>query len=329
VLRLLYNLKIRRRLFGSLVAVAFLLAVVATLGSGVLDKEIRRKLTKALQRKEAEIHELLLQADAKARNGQHPKAIAIYLTALARNPAGQRRHRFFELKQRTRIGLSKSLAEVGKNRQAKEIARSILREEPEYWYAHKHLGEVLTLAGKAEQAAKHYSDALRVNPSDQATLSALTEILAEKGQRKPLIEAYRQYLRAYALGTLKIWLDDVLVFERDIVINGSRQRVRIPHPGDGRLRMTCLFNDQPVGLWLGEIKARSSDPMSEMFLEDHQRGSEDIVRTRIGIPPALEPSAEIRLAGDTKFLELSLAASKPWTEAMTRQLRRAVYGNPR
>ena len=327
--RLLYNLKIRRRLFGSLAAVAFLIAVVATFGSGVLDKEIRRKLTKALERKDAELQELLVEADAKARNGHHREAIAIYLAALTQNPAGQRRHRFFEVKQRTRIGLSKSLAMIGKNRQAKEIARSILRDEPEYWYANKHLGEVLALAGKAEQAAEHYRDALRANPSDLPTLSALTEILAERGQREPLIEAYRQYLRAYALGTLKIWLDDALIFERNIVINGSRQRLRIPHPGTGRLRMTCLFNDRPVGLWIGEIKARSTDPMSEMFLEDPRPGSEDIVRTRISTPPTLEPSAEIQLDGDAKFLEMSLAASKPWTEAMTRQLKRAVLGNPR
>ena len=327
--RLLYNLKTRRRLFVSLIAVAFVAAVTVTFGSGVLDKEIRRKLTRTLQRKDAQIQELLGQAEAKVRAGRHLEAVAIYLTALARNPAGQRRHKFFDLKQRTRIGLSKSLAEIGKNREAKEVARSAVSEEPEYWLAHKNLGDVLALGGKAERAAEHYRDALRINPSDQATLSSLTEILAERNHRESLIEAFRQYLQAYALGTLKIWLDDELITERNIVLNGSWQRLRIPHPGAGSLRLTCMFQEQAVGIWLGEVKALASDPMSEVFLETGRPKSEDIVRMRIGTPPAPQPTAELQLDDDAKFLEVHLAVSKPWTKEMTMQLKRAILGNPR
>ncbi|MFT5152672.1 MAG: hypothetical protein ACI841_002671, partial [Planctomycetota bacterium] len=40
--KLLYNLKIRRRLLVSLISVAALLALVVTLGSGPLDNVIRR-----------------------------------------------------------------------------------------------------------------------------------------------------------------------------------------------------------------------------------------------------------------------------------------------
>lgn len=325
----LYNLKIRRRLAGSLALVACAIAAMIALGSGVLDDKIRRKLDRTLQRKDVELEGLIGRAEGKVRNGRHLEAIAIYLTALDRNPAGQRRHKFFGLKQRARIGLSRSLTEVGEHGKARRIAEVVLREEPEYWYAHKNLGDVLARGGKAEKAAEHYRNALRGNPSDQETLSALTENLAERSLREQLIEAYRQYLQAHALGTLQVRLNDALVFERDIVINGSWQRLRMPHPGSGRLHVTCLFNDHPVGVWLGEINALARDPMTAVFLEDYQPRSEDVVKMRIGTPPALAPTAEIQQEDSAKFLELHLAVSKPWTDEMTKQLKRAAIGNPR
>lgn len=325
----MYNLKIRRRLFGSLIAVAFVIAAMLTLHSGVLDDKIRRKLDRTLRHTENELQQLIEQAEAKARNGRHLDAIAIYLKALDRNPAKQRRQKFFTLKQQIRTGLSQSLVEVGRFKQARAIAQSTVREEPEYWYAHKILGEVLDREGKTEKATEHYVRALQANPSDLETLTALTEILAESGLREELANAYRNYLQSYALGKIQIRCNDALVFERNIVINGSWQRLRIPHPGDGQLRVTCLLNNQPVGIWLGEINSLTSDPMSAVFFEDDRERTTDILTMRMETQPALQPTAQVERNGEAKFLELHLALCKPWTAEMTRKLKRAVIGNPR
>ncbi len=325
--RAVYSSKTRRRL--SLITVFVLLLVVVLVGLGAFDRAIESGLKRALRHKDVELQDLIGQAESKVRGGHHLEAVAVYLAALARNPAGQRRHKFFELKQRTRMGLSKSLAHIGKRRRARALAEVAVREEPEYWLAHKNLGDVFLLTGKAEKAKEHYRDALGINPVDMGTLVALTGILAEDDEREALVEAYRKYLEAYALGSLKVWLDDNLVLERDVVMNGSWQRLHIRFPGNGRLRLRCSFEEEPVGVWLGEIRALTLGPMRELFLGEDARERADVVKMRIGAAPTLEPSSIVEVDGGTRFLAFDFAVSKPWTESMTRQLRKAVRGNPR
>jgi tetratricopeptide (TPR) repeat protein len=329
VRKLLYNLKIRRRLLVSLISVAALLALVVTLGSGPLDNVIRRKLTRVIKNKDAELQELLDQAESKSRNGKHREAIGIYLTALTRNPARQRRHRFSNLKQRARIGLSQSLAAIGKHGQAKKIAMTVARDEPEYWHAYQNVGNILSDGGKTDQAIDYYRNALRINPTDLETVTVLLEILEEEGRRQEVAELCRGYLESYALGNLKIWLDDAEVHECHVLINGTRQRIRIPHPGNGRLRLRCELDGQQVGIWLVEAKSLDHDPMSKMFLEGGRRTKEDIVQMRMGAAPAMDASVDVAADSTSKFLSLDLVASKPWTETMTKKLRKAVAGNPR
>jgi hypothetical protein len=93
--------------------------------------------------------------------------------------------------------------------------------------------------------------------------------------------------------------------------------------------LTCELDGQPVGVWLGEVKPLDHDPMSRMFLEDGQQPKEDIVQMQIDAPPSMDATTDISFDAATQNLSFELVASKPWTVALTKKLRKATTGNPR
>ena len=69
--------------------------------------------------------------------------------------------------------------------------------------------------------------------------------------------------------------------------------------------------------------------MATMFLETHRSTREDILRMRIDTAPVMEMTATIAFEASTQFLSLNVLTSKPWSDKLTKQLRKAITGNPR
>jgi len=329
VRKLLYNLRIRRRLLLSLISLGAIGAFVFVLKSGALDNTIRRRLSRMIKNKDAELQELVAEAESSSRNGKHREAIGKYFTALTNNPSKQRRHRFSAFKQQARIGLSQSLAAIGKHGRARDVAMTVAQQEPEYWYAYKNIGRILEDGGKADKAVEFYRSALQINPTDLDTVSTLIDIFEEAGQREEVVALCRGYLQSYALGNLKVWLDDTLVHECRVLVNGRRQRICIPYPGNGSLRLEATLDEQPLEVWLSQVAPRTHDPMSLLFLETGPTTETDIVQLRIGPQPTIATTTNLTFGADAKYLSFELQVSKPWATELTKKLRKAVTGNPR
>lgn len=322
---------------GLVVYLAVLTAALGVVGlayNGVFDLRYRAFMARSVESFESRLLGMRYEAEAAYSDGDPDKAIALYERALNRNPAHQRRHKFFKESQSCRLGLSEVFSASGRNRKAIRTAEEAIGLEPEYWRAHRALAMAYLAAGEGDRFTKAIDDALRLNPMDLEMVETLVTYYGDAARNEDVIRACRKYLHAHQSGQLRVRLNGVTM-QFPFVVDGQWKRVFVPLPSfadEAERHITLQVWVQAAGerlpVWVDSLRVVRRRGMHEVWKHaapTEQPSIEDLLLRGDG---KAARQFEVDVRAEHRFFELHVNAAKPWGEILDSQYRKARLGSP-
>lgn len=243
----------------TLLAIGGFIALRAGAFDGMLDAAVLAGIDAIDQ----ELQQRLTVARAAELRSDFVAAIAAYERAIDRNPARQRRHRFFAQLQDARCGLARCLARAGHKRRALAMAKLLVDDEPEWFIGQRERGRVQRLLGDAKGSEASLRRALQLCADDPETLALLVDELTLQGRSRDVVALCREQLAACLFAELDCRLGD-LGERRKVMLDGGWHELELPLSGaDYQLTLQCRRNGVDLPLWVEAVATAAVPRLAE------------------------------------------------------------------
>lgn len=291
---------------------------------GAFDELFQEQLLASVDSIQEELRQILAAAAGAEQRGDFAAAATGYQHAIDRNPARQRRHRFFEAMQEARMGLARSLAHEGHKKQALAVAKAAVDAEPEWFIGQRERGRVQRLLGDQKGGEQSLRRALQLCPTDAESLRMLVDDLMLQARSQDVVAVCRDQLAAFQYVELGIELQGAAQTQK-LLLHGDWHQLELPVTGgDYHLVLQCRRDSIDLPLWVDGVTTASLPRIAEP--SPAPTAPADVVAMAL----AGNGKARIELRGTVPpgqtFLRLRYLALTPLDDELLTNLRIAATG---
>ncbi len=119
-----------------------------------------------------------------------------------------------------KLGLAKVLSDLGQKEEARELARELLKENPQFMAAYDFLGKLLALSGEKEEALQVLQQASSVSPGTMSRIRELSNLAVGVGKPELAETVMRQALQKHKYSPVR-QATDYAVLSKALVNQGK------------------------------------------------------------------------------------------------------------
>lgn len=140
----------------------------------------------------------------------HFEAAVFYLTALDQDfPARNVKHKRDRERERLLYALGSSYAEMGKKRKTINTYRSLVEFDPRNFRNHYLLAVNCVRFNEYEEAKEEFRQVLAIHPTHLPSLKEYVSIHFNRGDFRPVIGAFEEYMNAFQVQNITVELGDL------------------------------------------------------------------------------------------------------------------------